>query len=137
MKTKQIAILALSGMILTACRSAQEHRLDVTANQGPSTFTLGKVQSSIQKGMPQDQVIASLGSPNIVTNDDHGNETWVYDKISSEGAHSSSSGGGTLILLGGQSNAGAYETTQKTLTVMIKFDRTKHVQSLNYHQSKF
>ncbi|MBS0271754.1 MAG: hypothetical protein JSR85_03805 [Proteobacteria bacterium] len=117
--------------------SAQKHRQDVTAGQGPSTFTLGKVQASVRKGMAQDQVISSLGAPNIVTTDKNGNETWVYDKISSEGAHSSSSGGGSLILFGGQKNAGAYETTQKTLTVMIKFNHSRQVQSIDYHQSKF
>ncbi|OJW48502.1 MAG: hypothetical protein BGO67_04525 [Alphaproteobacteria bacterium 41-28] len=130
-----IVTIGLTGTLLTACMSAQEHRQDVGA--GPSTFTLGMVQSSVQKGMPQDQVVAFLGSPNIVTTDEHGNESWVYDKISSEAAHSSSSGGGGLIFFGGQKSAGAYETSQKTLTVMIKFDHLKRVQSLNYHQSKF
>lgn len=137
MNFRHAATLSLTSLLLTACMSAQEHRQDVTAGEGPSTFTLGKVQASIHKGMTQDQVIASLGSPNIVTTDKHGNETWVYDKISSGGAHSSSSGGGGLILFGGQKNAGAYETTQKTLTVMIKFNHKKHIQSIDYHQSKF
>lgn len=137
MKTQNLVILALTTSLLTACKSAQEHRHDVTAGQGPSTFSLGNVQSSIHKGMPQDQVIASLGSPNIVTNDEAGHETWVYDKISTEAAHSSSSGGAGLILFGVQGNAGAYETTQKTLTVMIKFDGHRHVKSIQYHQSKF
>jgi outer membrane protein assembly factor BamE (lipoprotein component of BamABCDE complex) len=135
MTYKNIVTLALTGTLLTGCMSAQEHRQDVSA--GPSTFTLGMVQASVQKGMPQDQVVAFLGSPNIVTTDEHGRESWVYDKISSEAAHSSSSGGGGLILFGGQRNAGAYETSQKTLTVMIKFDHQKRVHSLNYHQSKF
>jgi outer membrane protein assembly factor BamE (lipoprotein component of BamABCDE complex) len=132
-----IGATSLAGLLLTACMSAQEHRQDVTAGQGPSTFTLGKVQSCLHQGMAQDQVIASLGAPNIVTTDKNGHETWVYDKISSEGAHSSSSGGGGLILFGAQKNAGAYETTQKTLTVMIKFNHKKHIQSIDYHQSKF
>ena len=135
MKSKNIIVLALTGTLLTACMSAQEHRQDVEG--GPSTFTLGTVQSSVQKGMPQDQVVAYLGSPNIVTTDEHGNENWVYDKISSGGARSSSSGGGGLILFGGGRSASAYETSQKTLTVMIKFDHQKRVHSLNYHQSKF
>jgi len=103
--------------------------------------------------MPQDQVVSSLGSPNIVTNDDQGNETWVYDKIATESAYSASSGGGGLGAIGGgligsallggigsvggNQSAGAYETTQKTLTVMIKFDPQRRVSTINYHQSKF
>ena len=130
MHFKNVAIIILTGALLTACMNAKDHRAAVT--EGPSTFTLGKVQSSVRQGMPQDHVVACLGSPNIVTNDEHGNETWVYDKIASEGAYSSSKGG-----FFDMRSSGAYENTQKTLTVMIKFDRQKRVQSLNYHQSKF
>ena len=137
MMYKNIIAISLTGVLLTACKSAQELRQDVTAGESPSTFTLGKVQSSIHEGMSQEQVLSSLGSPNIVTNDDHGVETWVYDKVSTEGARAASGGGGTLILFGSSSKASAYEATQKTLTVMIKFDNRKHVQTVNYHQSKF
>lgn len=137
MNCKTLLAIALTGALLTGCKSAQELREDVTAGQGPSTFSLGQVQSTIHKGTSQEQVLSTLGSPNIVTNDDHGNETWVYDKISTEGARASSGGGGSLILFGASSKANAYEATQKTLTVMIKFDGRKHVQSVNYHQSKF
>lgn len=135
MNSKTILSLALTAVALTACKSAQEHRQDVSS--GPSTFTLGRVQTTIRQGMSQEQVVCGLGSPNIVTTDDRGNETWVYDKISSEASQSSSGGGWTLILFGTQSKAGAYESTQKTLTVMIKFDHMKKVSSFNYHQSKF
>ncbi len=151
MNIKNLSILALTGTLLTACMSAGEHKQAVSS--GPSTFTLGKVQSTVRQGMPQDQVVASLGSPNIVTNDEFGNETWVYDKIASESAYSTSSGGGGIgglgggligsALLGGigqvggNQSAGAVETTQKTLTVMIKFDPQRRVNTINYHQSKF
>lgn len=135
MRFNQLISLSLTVVLLSACKSAQEHKQDVSS--GPSTFSLGNVQTSIQKGMPQMKVVAALGSPNIVTNDDDGYETWIYDKISSEVAQSSSSGGGSIILFGGQRSAGAYESSQKTLTVMIKFDSEKRVYSLNYHQSKF
>lgn len=137
MNFKNVITIALTGALLTACKSAQELRQEVTAGEGPGTFTLGKVQSSVREGMGQEQVLSSLGSPNIVTKDDRDCETWVYDKISTEGARASSGGGENLILFGASSKANAYEATQKTLTVMIKFDARKHVQSINYHQSKF
>lgn len=135
MKIFPLSMVIFSGVCLAACMSAQEHKQDVA--NGPSTFTLGQVQTSIHQGMAQDQVIACLGSPNIVTKDDAGNETWIYDKIASESAYSSSAGGASLILLGVNKSAGAYETTQKTLTVMIKFDAKRRVSTFNYHQSKF
>ena len=73
MKVKSLTTIVLTGILLTACMSAQEHRQDVSS--GPSTFTLGTVQSSVRQGMPQEQVLTCLGSPNIVTNDERGNET--------------------------------------------------------------
>ncbi len=135
MKKNLLISLSLITVSLSACKNAQEHRQDVAC--APSTFTLGKVQSSIHKGMAQSAVVSQLGSPNIVTNDEHGKDTWVYDKVSSEAAHSSSSYGGTIILFGGQQRSGAYESSQKSLTVTIKFDAHKRVESINYHQSKF
>lgn len=151
MNILNLTAIAVTGTLLTACMTAQEHRQDVSS--GPSTFTLGNVQSSVREGMSQEQVISCLGSPNIVTNDSSGNETWVYDKIASDSAYSASSGGGGLGALGGgligsallgglgsvggNKSAGAYETSQKTLTVMIKFDPKRNVRTINYHQSKF
>lgn len=151
MKILTLPTVILTGTLLSACMTAQEHKQEVSS--GPSTFTLGKVQSSVREGMSQDQVVSCLGSPNIVTKDDGGTETWVYDKIASESAYSSSSGGGSVGALGGgligsallggigsvggNKSAGAYETTQKTLTVMIKFTPQRQVSSINYHQSKF
>ncbi len=132
MNIKNIAFISIAGALLSACMSAKEHREDVTS--GPSTFALGKAQASLRQGMSQDQVVSALGTPNIVTTDKQGAETWVYDKVSSEGAYSSSAGGFLFFLGGG---AGAYETTQKTLTVMIKFDRQKRIHTIDYHQSKF
>jgi hypothetical protein len=91
--------------------------------------------------MSQADVASALGSPNIVTKDAEGKETWVYDKIATEASYSQSSGGGyaTLILLGigGSREAGAYSTTQRTLTVVIKFDKNSSVESFKYHATKF
>jgi len=79
-----------------------------------------------------------------------GKEAWVYDKIASEASYSTSSGGiggvggvaGTTLVLGlfGGSysqQAGAASTTQKTLTVIIKFDQSHLVDTFSYHSSKF
>lgn len=133
MRFKNISTVLLTGFLLTACMNAKDHREAVSGGEGPGTFTLGKVQASIQQGMAQTQVVSCLGSPNIVTTDEQGHETWVYDKISSQGAHSRSASG----FIFWENQSGAYDNTQKTLTVMIKFNRQKRVQSIDYHQSKF
>ena len=47
-------------------------------------ITLGFVQSKIKVGVSGEDVVAVLGSPNIVTTEDVGNETWIYDKVSTD-----------------------------------------------------
>jgi outer membrane protein assembly factor BamE (lipoprotein component of BamABCDE complex) len=100
-------------------------------------MTVGIVQREIRAGLTQDQVAEALGSPNIVTRDASGNETWIYDKIASEASYSNSSAYGTILILGGSTASGAAATTQRTLTVVIKFDANRQVETFSYHASKF
>ncbi len=141
-------------------KTAAEHQQELgSANE--RKMTLGLVQSSIKEGMAQAEVATALGSPNMVTQDRDGNETWVYDKIATETSQSGSSqgqsssvgggiGGGGILgaagILGGiggsssqrsSSNAGAQAQTQRTLTVVIKFDENRLVSSVKYQTSSF
>lgn len=97
---------------------------------------LGAVQKGICEGMAQDQVALVLGSPNIVTSDKDKKETWIYDKIATEARQSGSSG---LILFcqTGADYVSRADISQKTLTIVIKFDNEKKVESFSYHSSKF
>ena len=103
--------------------------------------------------MSQGSVAEALGSPNIVTKDDAGDETWVYDKIATEASYSNDRGAasgavgaggpaGSVLILGGllgsyERSAGASASTQRTLTVVIKFDKQQKVKDFSYHSSKF
>ena len=79
-----------------------------------------------------------LGSPNVVTSDERRRETWVYDRISTERAYSESSGGvNALFLAGGGARAGAAQTSQRSLTVIIRFDENARVRDFTYRQSSF
>jgi hypothetical protein len=116
-------------------------------------MTVGLVQARITRGMAQAEVAEALGSPNIVSRDGNGDEAWIYDKIATEASYSSDTGGaggiagaaadvGSALLLGlggGSYNrsAGASAVTQRTLTVVIKFDRNQRVKDFSYHASKF
>ena len=92
----------------------------------------------IRVGMSGADVVASLGSPNMVTTDERRRETWVYDKISTETVYSSSSGGVNALFLAGVSGrAGAAQTTQKTLTIIIKYDEASQVRDFSYRSSSF
>jgi len=139
-------------VLLSGCTSAQEHRAAV-ANQDTDRISVGTVQREIRAGMSSAEVISILGSPNMVTTDEQRRETWVYDKVATERVYSSSSGGvgaggagvgaggagGVLGLIFGsvKGNAGASSTTQRTLTVIIKFDEKGLVRDYSYRQSSF
>lgn len=100
-------------------------------------LTVGKVQSEIKIGMDAASVAQILGSPNIVTTDEKRREVWIYDKISTESVDTSNSFGGTLIIIGGQSSQSQRSKTQKTLTIIIKYDEDKKVRDFAYNASQF
>jgi len=141
-----IVLLIFAG----GCMSASEHSESLHSSK-EREMTLGVVQKNIRTGMSQADVAEALGSPNIVTKDNEGNETWIYDKIATEVSYSKDSGGiiggagaaienWRLVPVGGvgySKSAGAAAQTQKTLTVVIKFDEKQQVKSLSYHASKF
>lgn len=123
-------------VLLSGCMSAAQHQRSLSSTQ-EREMTLGIVQKEIRFGMSQADVATSLGSPNIVTKDSTGKETWIYDKIATEASYSKSHGYGTILILGFSRDAGAVSTTQKTLTVVIKFNEKNLVESFSYHASKF
>lgn len=147
-----ICICIIATANLLGCMTAAQHQQELGSTK-EREMTVGIVQKEIRKGMSQADVAVALGSPNIVTNDGSGKETWIYDKIATEASYSTSAGGvsggvgagglaGSALILGGvgggySKSAGASSTTQKTLTVVIKFDDRKNVESFSYHASKF
>ena len=123
-------------LLLAGCQSAAKHHANLPSTQ-EREMTVGIVQKEIHRGMSQADVAEALGSPNIVTKDNDEKETWIYDKMATEAAYSKSSGFGTILLLGFNRDAGAAATTQRTLTVVIKFNAKQQVDSFSYHATKF
>lgn len=144
----RVAMLAMLTMMVGGCMSAASHQKSLSSS-AEREMTLGVVQKEIRIGMSQADVATALGSPNIVTKDSTNNETWIYDKIATEVSYSRDAGGvgivGVLIGVpgaaagGGTYNreAGATSSTQRTLTVVIRFDSKGLVESTRYHASKF
>ena len=144
-----VTILCLSS---TGCMSAGQHR-EAVRDDTADRISVGKVQREIHEGMSSAEVVSILGSPNMVTTDAERRETWVYDKVATEQVYSSSQGGaGGLLggvfglgvggLLGGaggnvERSSGASATSQRTLTVIIKFDENGRVRDYSYRQSSF
>lgn len=148
MKKLIILLTLLSLTLIQGCKSASDHRRDVRDDTGEKV-TVGKVQAEIKTGMSGAEVVAILGSPNIVTTDEERREAWVYDKFATETAYSTSSGGVNILVLGfigdvlaggapsSNSSTGAASKSQRTLTIVIKFDKNKKVRDFAYHSSSF
>jgi outer membrane protein assembly factor BamE (lipoprotein component of BamABCDE complex) len=118
------------------CTTAAKHQ-EQLGSAAERQMTLGTVQKEIRAGLTQDEVIAALGSPNIVTRDAQGRETWVYDKIASEASYSNSGVYGTILVVGASGAAGASSQSERTLTVTIKFGPDQRVDTFSYHSSRF
>jgi hypothetical protein len=147
-----LAMSLLLAVVVGGCMSAAMHQKSL-GSTAEREMTLGVVQKEIRIGMSQADVATALGSPNIVTRDSTNKETWIYDKIATEVSYSRDAGGMGIIglLIGGGSavagaggaggtyskEAGASSSTQRTLTVVIRFDAKGLVESTSYHASKF
>lgn len=129
---KKLAFLVLicffSMTILSGCQSTDNNT---------SNLTVGLVQQHIKKGVTKAKVTEVLGSPNIITSDTNGGEIWVYDRISSETSTKSSMSGLGLILVNlGRSNS-SVSSTQKSLTIIVKFNQNDVVVDVSYKTSTF
>ena len=122
-------LLALS-LLVTACAHPP-------APQEAERLTVGKVQGEIKVGLPSASVVEILGSPNIITTDEKRREVWVYDKISSNSIDTSRGIAGGIIILGGSSSQHQRTQTQRTLTIVIKFDEEMAVRDFAYNYSQF
>ena len=121
-----------------------KHPEKCTANPVKETnLTLGTAQKNIKLGTSQDEVAMVLGSPNIVTVDSDGHDTWIYDKVASVMSYNANGFnigiggfGGGLVGAGYGKTSGGVQSNQKTLTIVIKFTNQK-VSSFQYHMSSF
>ena len=127
--------LGIALIALPACYSHTSSSAGPDANA--TNLTVGKVQGEIKIGMPASDVAAILGSPNIVTTDEKRREVWIYDKVSTNRVDTRNFAYGTLIIFGGSTRQAESTTTQKTLTIIIKFDEQKKVRDFAYNYTQF
>ena len=155
MRAFLLIVCTISLIFLNGCNTSTKDHLANVRDETGDRITVGKVQRTIRVGMSNAAVIETLGSPNIVSTDDQQREVWVYDKVSTETVYSTSSSGGgisALVLgfstgapiaggLGGgvdsRKSSGAKSTTQRTLTIIIKFNKQNTVREIAYHSSQF
>jgi hypothetical protein len=139
----RFSLLASATILLGAC-SATQHRAEVQ-DDSIDRVTVGTVQSEITVGMPSSSVAAILGAPNIVSTDAERREVWIYDKISTDVSYSRSHGAVAGLLVGsdgggagvGSKSAGAASSSQRTLTIIIKYDDAGFVRDFSSRTSSF
>ena len=147
MSRHRYTALCIPVVLAVAACTPQGHMKNVREAADGTQLTVGTVQREISHGMSSVEVTEQLGSPNIVQTDSEGREVWIYDKFATESVQSTSRGGiGALVLgltpilgIGGSAStsSGAASTSQRTLTIIVKFDHESKVRDFSYHTSRF
>ena len=149
---KKLLTITMVCVLAAGCTSATQHQRDVSnnvSNYQEQQLTVAAVQRTIKIGMSGAQVLAALGSPNIISTDEKRQEVWVYDRVGTEYVHSES-GIGLISLVGAASSSaiggvlpsyhqksGASRRSQRTLTIIVRFDGDEQVEDFSYHASRF
>ncbi len=129
---KAFLLIGMSAMLFGCAAQTQTPLLDARQLE-TQKITLGAVQSQLHEGSSSAEVIAALGSPNIVATNPDKTETWVYDKTFTETEISAS---GINIPFSG-SVSGAKAKSSRSLIVTIKFSKQKTVESIQYRQTSY
>jgi outer membrane protein assembly factor BamE (lipoprotein component of BamABCDE complex) len=130
---KNIALLTVVVLAIAAACVQPEQG----AQRGQDQMTIAKVQREIKIGMSSSEVVEVLGSPNMVTTDSERRETWVYDRVSTEVSSSQSQAGVWRLVAGAGSSTATRSQSQKTLTIIVKFDENAKVRDFAYRTSSF
>ena len=149
---KTVILTAILCAVLAGCTAA-DHRAKIdearTIANEHDQLSVGSVQRHVRVGISSVDVLEALGSPNIVSTDAQRREVWVYDRVASERVHSESSGGILGGIGGGNGDAGAgvggllrkssgaSYRSQRTLTVVVRFDEDNLVRDFSYRTSRF
>ena len=133
---KSIMRVSLIVLVLPSCAN-----LATQPASAEEKLTVGTAQREIRIGMSGADVISVLGSPNLVSTDAERREVWAYDRISTEIVQSDVKAGvwllGSSTLSGVSGGLKTATTSQRTLTIIVKFDAESRVRDFAYHSSRF
>lgn len=133
MKLTSILAVVFMALLLTGCARP-------IPQQKNSPYTQGNVTLKLKKGVTtMAQVNQVFGAPNIVTQDSNGNQVWIYQKdnvtVRSSGG---SSGYFTILIAGVSSSSGSsYQTSSRTMTLTIYFDKNGKVRDFKSMSTSF
>jgi len=133
---KLIMMVSLIVLVLPSCATLTPQSVNAEEK-----LTVGTAQREIRIGMSGADVISVLGSPNLVSTDAERREVWAYDRISTEIVQSDVKAGvwllGSSTLSGVSGGLKTATTSQRTLTIIVKFDAESRVRDFAYHSSRF
>jgi len=132
MKKIIIIMFAFAGVLLIqGCSSTPK-------DEKNSPFTTGNVQLSLKQGVTtQAEVLEKFGPPNIAAVDSTGNDLWTYQKFATVTQSSGQGGYFWLVIVGGNTGTSGLEQTQKTMTLIIKFDQDKKIKEFKSMSTNF
>lgn len=103
-----------------------------------SDLTHGNVQMNVRVGQTgKAEILEHFGAPNITTVDGSGQEVWTYQRQATVSQSSSSENYWTVLLVGGGKSASGFEQSQRTMTLIIKFDKNNLVSDFRSRYSEF
>ncbi|MEY3812819.1 MAG: hypothetical protein RI910_901 [Verrucomicrobiota bacterium] len=126
-------LLVCTAATMVGCLNPQDVHNSVNSDD-KATISVANAQRSVKVGMTGAAVAEALGSPNILSTDEEGREVWIYDRVTSS-VRATAANGPLTLFVGG--SAAAAERSQRTLTIIVKFDKQGKVRDLAYHTSKF
>ena len=144
MKRKNLlSITALiASLIASGCTTTDPSISPNSKNQ----LTHGQVQLTLKKDVTtQEEVLQAFGAPNVTTIDAEGREVWTYQKHATvvnsssigAGAGAGASLGKVILGTGISGSKSGLESSSRTMTLIIKFDNSKHVYDFNSFSSSF
>ena len=103
-----------------------------------SELTHGNVELTLRKGeTTQAEVLDAFGAPNVTTVDSAANEVWTYQRAATVVQDSSDYNFWTIVIAGSGNEASGFERTQRTMTLIIKFDEADVVSDFRSRSSNF
>ena len=136
MLTRSAVFAALTVLTVAGCVVNETQTRPVAVRN--SELTHGNVQMNLRLGeTTQADVLDIFGPPNVATVDGSGREVWSWQKHATVTQSSSAKDYFTVVLFGGSRSASGFEQTQRTMTLIVKFDAHKVVADFSSRSSEF
>jgi outer membrane protein assembly factor BamE (lipoprotein component of BamABCDE complex) len=134
MRFHKLVAAAAAALVFSACAPAPIKPV-TTRN---SEMTHGNVQMNLKVGeTSQTQVLETFGAPNITSIDGAGQEVWTYQRAATVSQSTGSNSYWTVLLAGQSQEASGLEQTQRTMTLIVKFNDRKIVSDFRSRSSEF